>query len=202
MVEPQPLKQLNFEPRDAMPVQLQNRVGNLSNMLQNEGLKDENNNLFKTFIDQSRLSTFFQDNPFGTLNFTKETGGIEVPLGGPINVSQTEGYNAQGTNIFGEPMKNENFTDARYVPKMVPGQNYGEVPINGRKYNAMGEWRPPFKGKPAGKRQLEYFGVGEDSGCNWYMLSGLVILVIAGILGVILSGIGLSKKKTAVVAPR
>jgi hypothetical protein len=202
MVESQPLKELNFEPRDAMPVQLQNRVGNLSNMLQNEGLKDEDNNLFKTYIDQSRLSTFFQDNPFGTLNFTKVTGGIEIPLGGPIDVNQSAGYNAQYTNIFGEPMKKENFTDARYIPKAVPGQNYGLVPVNARKYNIMGEWKPPFVGKPAGARQLEYFGVGEDSGCNWYMLSGLIILVIAGILGVILSGFGLSKKKTAVVVPR
>ncbi len=63
----------------------------------------------------------------------------------------------------------------------------------------MGEWKPPFKGLPAGKRQLEFFGVGDDSGCNWYMLSGLVILLIAGILGVILSGIGLSRKKAVVV---
>ena len=195
----QPLEDLKFAPRAAMPEQLQNRVGNLSNMLQNEGLAEENNDLFKTFIDQSRLSTFFQDNPFGTLNFTQETGGIVTPLGGPINENQTEGYNAQGTNIFGEPRKRENFLDDFHVPNKIPGQYYKDVPINGRRYNPMGEWKPPFKGLPAGKRQLEFFGVGDDSGCNWYMLSGLVILLIAGILGVILSGIGLSRKKAAVV---
>ena len=194
----QPLGKLDFAARDAMPEQLQNKVGNLSNMLQNEGLDQENNNLFKTYIDQSRLSTFFQDNPFGTLNFTKETGGIQIPLGGPIDVNQSAGYNAQDTNIFGEPKKKEIVEDF-HVPNKIPGQ-YMKVPVNGRRYNPMGEWKAPFKGLPAGKRQLEYFGVGNDSGCNWYMLSGLVILIIAGILGVILSGIGLSRKR-AVVAP-
>ncbi len=42
------------------------------------------------YITQSRISTYYQDNPWGTLMFN-EKYGVE-PMGGSVNMSQPPGY--------------------------------------------------------------------------------------------------------------
>lgn len=83
-----------------------------------------NQNNEETYVLQSRLSNFFKNNPSEVLlmsqNFSGETtklnGGNKVPLGGPIDYSQDNYVNAQGTGFCSKEfdffdMKKENFTN-------------------------------------------------------------------------------------------
>ncbi len=51
---------------------------------------DEMNKIMPAFIAQSRLSTYYQNNPFEILNSSKKYG--MEPLGGPVNSSRGSGY--------------------------------------------------------------------------------------------------------------
>ncbi len=51
---------------------------------------DEMKAIMPAFVAQSRLSTYYQDRPFGILNSSVKYG--MEPLGGPVNSSRGSGY--------------------------------------------------------------------------------------------------------------
>lgn len=53
-------------------------------------IKENDNDPFSAYVNQSRLSTYYQDNPWPTLTFTNQFG--VRPIGGPINYMQPPGH--------------------------------------------------------------------------------------------------------------
>ena len=85
-----------------------------------------NQNNEDCYVLQSRLSNFFKNNPSEVLlmsekysgETTKLNGGNKVPLGGPIDYSQDNYVNAQGTGFCSKEfdffnMKKDSFTNTK-----------------------------------------------------------------------------------------
>lgn len=51
---------------------------------------EEMDKIMPSFISQSRLSTYYQDKPFGILKSSEKYG--MQPMGGPVNSSMGSGY--------------------------------------------------------------------------------------------------------------
>lgn len=101
-------------------------------------------NQLPAYLNQSRLSTYYQDNPWPTLQFTNKFG-LE-PLGGPIDPTQTPGHRpgnilkssqvALPGYAMGNPVQHA-MIGSGYVPQNafnsegspIPATPYNKVPI-------------------------------------------------------------------------
>ncbi len=97
---------------------------------------------FPVFMNQSKISTYFQDNPYSTLTFVNQFG--MSPLGGSINYNIGSGSKPNAPMPFTMPPSNgvqnafSNRTDSNVQPIEMNGMfvpQFMAVPIKNRNIN-------------------------------------------------------------------
>jgi hypothetical protein len=82
-------------------------------------------NQIPAYLNQSRLSTYYQDNPWPTLQFSNRFG--LAPMGGPINPSLTPGHRP-GNVLNKNKAAQAGYAMGQTVPNAMIGSGY--VPQN------------------------------------------------------------------------
>jgi hypothetical protein len=101
-------------PSDSVSLAFQN----LSTLSGINSMPEEINNMYSqmpAFINQAHLSTWYQDNPFGTLSYSKKYG--LPPMGGNLELNQPSGH--KPGNTYSNYLKQSGKSNAQNLPSTM-----------------------------------------------------------------------------------